>query len=418
MESSVIRKTELAGATSFRRLDAEFVSPHFRTRETALRRRPGDVAKSLVVSEAATYEEDSLRAEEAYIAIEAVDNDDGLVLADVLPKEELPSRSKYRVRQGDILVSNVRPNRGAVALASASEVDAIASSGFTLLRLRDEQKPRAEVTFAFLKSSHGRDQLVRRNRGSMYPAVVADDVLEIWVPRFTKKDEAQIRGEVVAGQKSHREFFQKHKKATEMLASLLAPFGLPPDPVGVGGTGVESAVVAASAMHRAKGAQRLDAEFFRSGYESFAAGVTARGPSFLLGKMFEINPGRALVLKEDVNSYFLKQGALTNVGVNWPAVLREPGRIPAGTWTVQDDDVLMACTAHETAYVARKVDVVRERPAEFVAEKVGVVPDVLILRPRKERPAHVSSAYVAAFLRHPAGRYQVQRCIRPLCQHE
>src|SRR5205823_601036 len=104
----------------------------------------------------------------AYVAIDSVDISDGLTYSELLAYEDLPSRAEYVLRHQDILVSNVRPNRVAVSLASTRLTDAIASSGFTLLRMRDDAPVSAELLYAFLRSGFARMQLVRRNRGSMY----------------------------------------------------------------------------------------------------------------------------------------------------------------------------------------------------------------------------------------------------------
>ena len=80
---------------------------------------------------------------------------------------------------------------------------------------------------------------------------------------------------------------------------------------------------------------------------------------------------------------------------------------------VKPGDLLLACTAHEIFYVGRKVDYVREVPENIVGNNVCVA-DILIFRPRLEKPTAIMESYVAAFLRSPWGLHQVQRCIRGL----
>ena len=109
----------------------------------------------------------------------------------------------------------------------------------------------------------------------------------------------------------------------------------------------------------------------------------------------------------------LKQGALTNAGINWAAVRRELGPATPRNAAVEEGDILLASTAHEIYYVGREVDLVREMPAE-IRESNQAVAEFMIIRPMPTRPVGISDAYVAAFLRHPAGLHQVQRCIRGL----
>src|SRR5688500_9876557 len=53
-----------------------------------------------------------------YIAIDDVDTDDGMIFPQDIRFGARPSRAQYVLRTGDVLVSNVRPNRSAVALVT------------------------------------------------------------------------------------------------------------------------------------------------------------------------------------------------------------------------------------------------------------------------------------------------------------
>jgi len=65
---------------------------------------------------------------------------------------------------------------------------------------------------------------------------------------------------------------------------------------------------------------------------------------------------RGAVLSGDGIVSFAKQATLTNVGVNWSAISVEQGSIATGAMRVQSGDILLACAAHEIAYVGRKVN--------------------------------------------------------------
>jgi hypothetical protein len=107
----------------------------------------------------------------------------------------------------------------------------------------------------------------------------------------------------------------------------------------------------------------------------------------------------------------IKQAVLTNAGVNWSAVEWQRGSCAGAQ--VFPGDILLASTAHEIAYVGKKVDFVTQVPDD-VAACHQVVAEIMVLRPRKGAKRAMPGAYVAAFLRHPAGLHQVQRCIRGL----
>ncbi|GJE73370.1 restriction endonuclease subunit S [Methylorubrum podarium] len=85
-----------------------------------------------------------------------------------------PSRARRIVRDGDILVSTVRPYLRSFCRIRSTSNDLIASTGFAVVR------PRSGVDSEFL-SQHVLSQwfvnhLIPRMKGSNYPAVSADDV--------------------------------------------------------------------------------------------------------------------------------------------------------------------------------------------------------------------------------------------------
>jgi hypothetical protein len=417
MTVSIVEKATFG--KGFARLDAEYVEHESLANEARLQKSfTGSRLSDLV----APVEPDDTKVEERleksgcpiqYISIDAVDTADGLSFETAYGAfEDLPSRAQYLVAAEDILVSNVRPNRGAVTLIRTDQAGYVASSGFTLIRLRTGCGLASDYLFALLKTPFMRDQLVRRSRGSMYPAVVRADVLDLFIPQPTKIVNDQVGGLMKQARNLQAQFFAKKQASALMLEQLLTGIGAPPSPLESHRSGVDWTEVEANAMFRSEGAQRLDAEFFRSEYSEFELRCSTRGTSFLLGEHFDLAPGRALVGSND-STYYAKQGILTNVGINWAALDDAEGSLAKGAWKIQQGDILLACTAHEIYYVGRKCDVVSEVP-ESIGSEIGCVPDLMILRPKKPMGSYLSLHYVAAFLRHPSGLHQVQRCIRGL----
>jgi hypothetical protein len=104
------------GAKGFDRLDAEYVIPDDLCHEARLASRLG--AERLAKS-AGSYDgkvvNDSLYAADStvrYIDIDSIDCADGLAHDEPIQFGRRPSRAKYVVQKNDILISNVRPNRG------------------------------------------------------------------------------------------------------------------------------------------------------------------------------------------------------------------------------------------------------------------------------------------------------------------
>jgi len=417
MSVSIVEKATFGH--DFARLDAEYVERDSLAHEQGLR---GKFDGAQLASLVAPIDPDDRKVKAAfqdsnkpirYLAIDGVDTDDGLSFDTAFEAfEELPSRAQYLVQSGDILVSNVRPNRGAVALVRADQTGFVASSGFTLLRLADNAPVSSDYLFALLKTPLMRDQLVRRSRGSMYPAVVRGDVLDLFIPMPDPVVAEKVSDFMVRARQLHAEFFQKKQVSRTMLDKLLSDIGSPPSPLETRRIDVDWTEVDANSMFRDGSAERLDAEFFRSEYFEFDVRCKAAGTTFVLGEHFELSPGRALAASTDT-TFYAKQGILTNVGINWAAIEESEGRPAKSAWKLREGDILLACTAHEIAYVGKRVDVISAIPG-WLGEEIGCVPDLMILRPKPAGSSYLSLQYVAAFLRSPSGLHQVQRCIRGL----
>ena len=86
-----------------------------------------------------------------YVDVAAVDNEAKAInWQRSLLGSEAPSRARKSIRQGDVLVSTVRPNLNAVALVPASLDGAVASTGFCVLRANSRVLP--EYLLYFVRS--------------------------------------------------------------------------------------------------------------------------------------------------------------------------------------------------------------------------------------------------------------------------
>ena len=93
---------------------------------------------------------------------------------------DAPSRARKVIRNGDIIVSTVRPNLNAVALVPSSLNNQICSTGFSVLR--PSEKVLSGYLFAFVRSSFFINALIARTTGANYPAVNDGEVKEVPVP--------------------------------------------------------------------------------------------------------------------------------------------------------------------------------------------------------------------------------------------
>jgi hypothetical protein len=406
MRFSVRPRTDLFGLRGTR-LDAEAFDPELLEAEERLVSRGAQALRTLAAPAAVASFPGEDEAEN-YIDISSIDTRDGLLIATEYLVQDLPSRAKHRVHHLDTLVSNVRPQRGAIALVPSDADGYVASSGFTCLRAFASGD--ARILFAWMRSTSVRNQLTRRSRNSMYPAVGQEDVFDILVPRFTDQLRTAVSSLVEQSEVAREQMLREFAQQRSRLEEFLAPYGAPPSPLHGRRGSAEVTVVPHSTCFGVGSTNRVDVEFHRSDFAEFEDRAVTLGATRRLGDMYSLGagPGRQ---PGDGTVGVVKQAVLTNLGINWSAVEHEVDLDDHRT-VLSGGEILIASAAHEVYYVGRKVDVVRTIPSECVVNQV--VPELIVARPKSEHVQQRLNSYVAAFLRHDAGLHQVQRCIRGL----
>lgn len=176
--STVVGPADVDGS----RLDAWYHQRHFITLTDWLRRNPAFVQLGEVASLSSDRWSPGAHAQSTfrYIEISNVDPSTGHVSFSEVPVENVPSRARKLVRRFDVLVSTVRPNRGAVGLVPDSLNGAVATTGFAVVR--PLSKTDAFFLLAVLRHPASTAQLMRCNTGSAYPAIEESVLPQIWIP--------------------------------------------------------------------------------------------------------------------------------------------------------------------------------------------------------------------------------------------
>lgn len=105
------------------------------------------------------------------------------------PFEQLPSRARRLARDGDIVVSTVRTYLRAVARVEDSPDNAVASTGFAVLRPKAVES--RYLGYALLSADFV-EAVVAQSVGVSYPAINASDVARIHLPLPTPTEQRQI----------------------------------------------------------------------------------------------------------------------------------------------------------------------------------------------------------------------------------
>jgi restriction endonuclease S subunit len=129
-----------------------------------------------------------------YIEIGDINIATGEIVPQVINRNNLPSRARFSVKGGDILVSTVRPNLKSLALIPDDEEDALCSSGFAVLRSDDIDL--SAYVYACLLNDNATSQLMRWNTGATFPAIDHPVVGQVLIPNPGEEEMREIGSKI------------------------------------------------------------------------------------------------------------------------------------------------------------------------------------------------------------------------------
>ncbi|VDH00588.1 type I restriction/modification system N-6 DNA methyltransferase [Helicobacter pametensis] len=127
-----------------------------------------------------------------YIEIGDVNVSDGSYSFNEVAIEDLPANAKIMVKEGDILISTVRPNRGAITVIEHDRDDLIVSGAFTVLRRKVKSYFNNEFLKVLLRTEIYKDWLLQFNVGTSYPVIKDEDILNLVIPNVEETIQTQI----------------------------------------------------------------------------------------------------------------------------------------------------------------------------------------------------------------------------------
>ncbi|MCK4649393.1 restriction endonuclease subunit S, partial [bacterium] len=177
------------------RFDAEYYQPRFLEIEKTLKQsRCVSLREIIKFSKLRRDPRNNPDKEFRYIDITNINIFTGEISSQKLKGYQAPSRARKVVKEKEIVLSTVRPNRNAVAIIPRELDGEICSTGFAVIKA---EKINPYFLFVFLKTKYATDQLVRQTMASMYPAVSEEDIGSVLVPLppipFQEKIESLIK---------------------------------------------------------------------------------------------------------------------------------------------------------------------------------------------------------------------------------
>jgi type I restriction enzyme S subunit/type I restriction enzyme M protein len=171
--------------------------------------------------------------------------------------KEIPDRATYILRDNDVVVSTVRPNRNSVAfIYNAKRL--VGTSGFTVLRA-DKNKISPYYLYVFCKTKYFITKLMRENSATMYPAVSDHDILNVRIP-LLNDIQKNIEKAIKKAIKSIEQSQSLYRQAEDLLLETIGLKNFKPSSKGTNIKSFKKSFLATG---------RLDAEYYQPKYEDY-----------------------------------------------------------------------------------------------------------------------------------------------------
>lgn len=146
-----------------------------------------------------------------YIEISSVNISSGKVLFSRIKGKDLPANAKVAIDGGELVVSKVRPTRGAIAIIPDNwNQNFVASGAFSVFEVKS---PMREYLQLILRSVVGELQLEKPTTGTSYPTVTDKDIEELIIPILPKSTQQKIANLVRQSHEARRQSEQLLEKA-------------------------------------------------------------------------------------------------------------------------------------------------------------------------------------------------------------
>jgi type I restriction enzyme S subunit len=173
------------------RIDAEYFQPRYEKVIEVIKKYSDGFSlikdEFIQVKDSFSKENDKVYS---YIEIGSVSIASGSIECLSLKGNELPANAKIITNGGEVIVSKVRPTRGAVTIIPEDWNGFVCSGAFVVLK--DNGILRKEVLNVFLKSFVGKELLGRPVTGTSYPTIDDQDILDLPLPLIKLKVQDQI----------------------------------------------------------------------------------------------------------------------------------------------------------------------------------------------------------------------------------
>lgn len=205
---------------SSRRSDAEFFHVRYEPLLSAVKnyQRGWQPLKNLTKQTLPNFDRRKQPGDVAYIEIGDVSVSNGRFVANIVPAENLPANAKIELSGGEILISQVRPTRGAIAIVDDELAHPTVCSGAFYVCNANEIRYR-EIIWLYLRCM--RSVFEKYCGGTSYPTIDSRYIARFPVPLFDDELAIRIQKLVVQAKGALRESEQLLDQAKAHVEQLI-----------------------------------------------------------------------------------------------------------------------------------------------------------------------------------------------------
>lgn len=206
IEDDLSFTVNLSDVKSANRVDPDFFHPKYEAILAHFRKSARPLKD--IVSRSTKFVKVDPETEYKYIEISDINTGNGDIIANTVIGRNLPANAKIKINGGELIISKVRPTRGAIGIIPEEwKENFVASGAFSVFTVNYPQREYLQVA---LRSLIGKLQLEKPTTGTSYPTVTDEDVENLLIPILPIKIQEKI-AELV--RKSH----EARKKSKELL---------------------------------------------------------------------------------------------------------------------------------------------------------------------------------------------------------
>lgn len=156
-----------------------------------------------------------------YVEIGDIDISTGEIKTKEILGYQAPPNARRLFKKGDLVISMVRPTRGAITIIPEELDNSLGSTAFYILEI---PSPFREFLFLYLRSDIGLNLLGRSVVGAMYPTLKKEHIEEIIISIIPEQNQKQISDLVKQSfslRKESKEFLGKAKREIEDRKSVV-----------------------------------------------------------------------------------------------------------------------------------------------------------------------------------------------------